>query len=244
MANENKRHDMSTFGGRLAFFREKAGFTQQELAQEIFSTRQLVNAWERNKRFSYAEYLDKICHVLNVDESLLVNGVSEKNQVAATELGLSESSIEFLKGLKSCDYYYPFTETDSDELSATSIGDSFTFDGYRRAYDDKREGFFEVHDYLRTDIEGGYPDEMLHVINLLLSSNNGKQILAMIAKFVSIDFNESFVNGERVFDLSYNVNSSTRKETEIPTSLMKYAILQAISSKLEELRIEDEDGRK
>lgn len=231
MANKNKRHDMSTFGGRLAFYREKAGLTQQGLAEEIFSTRQLVNAWEKNKRFSYTEYLDKICTALNVDESLLLNGVSKENQIAASELGLSEASIEFLKSLKG-DYYVPFVDTDSDEVDATGIDGSYLRDWNNR---DER---------LHILVEGGYPDELLRVINLLLASTDGKMILAMIAKFISINFNDAYVNGERCIEIEYNVNSEGRKKTTVDTSIMKYAILQAISSKLEDLRVEAEEGRK
>lgn len=240
MSKTVKRHEMSSFGGRLAFYREKAKLTQQDLAKELHTSRQLVLAWEKNERQSYAPYLKEICALLNVDESLLLNGVSRENQVAANELGLTEESIKFLKDLKACDYYYPFTETDSDELSATSVGDGIGFDGYARAYDANGNGFFELRDYLRADIEGGYPDEMFSIINLLLSTSTGKQILAMMYKFVSIDFSESYSDGERVHFLRYNVNNEKKKETEIPTRLMKYALLQAISSKLEDLRTDYE----
>lgn len=243
MSKTVKRHEMSSFGGRLAFYRKKAKLTQHAFAEQLHTTRQLVAAWEKNERQSYTPYLKEICSLLNVDENLLLNGVSKENQVAASELGLTEESIKFLKGLKACDYYYPFTETDSDELNATSIGDGFVFDGYRRAYDAKEGGFYELRDYLRTDIEGGYPDEMFSIINLLLSTSTGWQILAMMYKFVSINFSESYVDGERVHFLRYNVNNAQKKETEIPTSLMKYALLQAISSKLEDLRTDYEGDK-
>ena len=37
-------------GQKIAFFRDKIGMTQEELAQKLFVSRELVSKWETNKR--------------------------------------------------------------------------------------------------------------------------------------------------------------------------------------------------
>jgi len=221
VAKKDKCYDLTTVGGRIKYCRDRAKLTQESFAKDIFATRQLVAAWENGNRDSYIGYLPKICEVLHCDESFILNGVDEKNQTVASSLGLTNDSINFLKTVKSNDYYVPFVSTDSDEFDATSVYDVLMFKNDRD---------------IPVEVEGGYPDEILLAVNSLLSYSNGQQLIAMIAKFLLIDFGQASVNGEYCYSLEYNTNSEKRKKTAISTAFMKNALLSAISSKLEDLK--------
>lgn len=212
-------------GKRLASYRKRKRMTQEELATKLNLSRSLVGQWETGKRD--CEYLSEVCRILDVDEGKILNDVSTPNQTLHYELGLSDDAIEFLKTVKNNDYYVPFTDTDDDELNGTSV--------YHWADSDT-----DTNDYV--GIEGAYPDEILLAINTLLSSSNGQQLIAMIAKFISIDFGQSYINNELCFDVEYNNEDAIRKKTRLPLTLMRYALLQAICSKLEEIKKDFAEG--
>lgn len=194
--------------------------SQEEFAKKIGHSREQVAKWETGKQPLMPEQLDKIASFFGITIDKLVTDTDSKNRSVAEATGLSDGAIEFLKSLKG-DYYIPFVTTDSDELDATSIGENLWVKG---------------QNFVSVEVEGGYPDEMRYIINLLLSTANGKMILAMLYKFVTVDFDDAYNNNEPCYELSYNTYNKERKNTSIPVSLMRYAVLQAINSKLEELR--------
>ena len=227
MPKQRRRHDLLTFGGRLSFYRERAKYTQAQLAEEIHTTRQLVAAWERNDRNSYQPYLKKICALLNVEENVLLNGIPLKDQTVADELGLNSTSIDFLKLL-----------TSSKDGSPVPVGWS--------------DGWTQKEEILVTspDLEDGqgveavYPDEILETLNTLLGSVLGRQLLALCYKYVKTDFSSGVV---RVPDDDFKEVVSVCNEAEfsslqngkriiVPFSVLRFGLGQEILRVLDEIR--------
>ena len=229
MAKKRERHDLSTFGGRLSFFRERAGYTQVRLAEELHTTRQLVAAWERNDRNSYQPYLKEISAILNVEENVLLNGVPLKDQTVADELGLNSDSIDFLKLLAS-----------SKDGSPVPVGWS---DGWTK----EEETLFTSPDLEDGQgVEAVYPDEILEITNTLLGSVLGRQLLALCYKFVKTDFSLGVV---RVPDEDFKEVVSVCSEAEftslkngkkilVPFSVLRFGLGQEILRVLDEIRKE------
>ena len=99
MPRNNKCRDLSTFGGRLAYYRNKAGFTQETFADELNQPRSVISDWENNKKHSYTHLMDKICGLLGVDENKLLTNYTADNETITKTIGLPDDCIEYLKTL-------------------------------------------------------------------------------------------------------------------------------------------------
>ena len=64
----------------IKLHRKKAGFTQFELAGKLDIAEMTVRRWENNKSEPRASDIKKLCEVLNVSESELLNG-PQKNEI-------------------------------------------------------------------------------------------------------------------------------------------------------------------
>lgn len=215
----------NAIGKRIAKYRKQYRLNGKRLSQESFGkqigySREQVAKWETGVQPLQPEQLDKIASFFGITIDKLVTDTDSDNRSVAEITGLSDASIEFLKTVNSY-YYVPFTDTDDDELDATSV--------YHWVDSDT-----DTNDYV--GIEGAYPGELNLAINTLLSKPIGQQLIGMIAKFISIDFGQSYIHNELCFDVEYNNEDTKRKKTTLPLTLMRYALLQAICSKLEEIK--------
>lgn len=68
----------SEFGERLASARERAGLTQQQLADKIGVSQKVVTYWERNDVALRADQITAITSALNVSAAELLNGNETK----------------------------------------------------------------------------------------------------------------------------------------------------------------------
>ena len=68
--------ELNGFGSRLAAFRKTAGYTQQELANEIGVSRRMIAYYEGETQHPPTTLLPKLAEALNIstDELLNVNG--------------------------------------------------------------------------------------------------------------------------------------------------------------------------
>jgi len=66
--------ELETFSQRLKRLRKIARLTQEELAEKIKVSIMTVRRWEWNERQPRMEEIQKLCEVLHVSESELLNG--------------------------------------------------------------------------------------------------------------------------------------------------------------------------
>ena len=79
--------------------REKAGMTQADLAKEMHVSREAVNQWERGARDIKSGTIVALAHVLKTNCDYILRGIDTENIDAAQNYGLSNSVLQFLKGL-------------------------------------------------------------------------------------------------------------------------------------------------
>lgn len=70
---------MSVFAKNLKQLRQRAGLTQEQLAQNLKVTRQAISRWERGHTEPDLKTLSTLAHVLNVDAEELVSGRRTRN---------------------------------------------------------------------------------------------------------------------------------------------------------------------
>lgn len=67
------RYSSKVIGERIRFYREKAGLTQEQLAEACgYSARSSINKIEKGQRDISADRLKQIANILNVDEMDLI----------------------------------------------------------------------------------------------------------------------------------------------------------------------------
>lgn len=60
-------------GRRIAFYREEAGLTRAQLAEQIGATEAEIEAWEAGKAVFYAADIVDLCRALDIDPDLLMS---------------------------------------------------------------------------------------------------------------------------------------------------------------------------
>jgi transcriptional regulator with XRE-family HTH domain len=60
-------------GRRIAFYREEAGLTRAELAEQLGTTEDEVEAWETAKVVTYAGDIVALCRALDIEPDLLMS---------------------------------------------------------------------------------------------------------------------------------------------------------------------------
>ena len=73
---------MTTIGNNIAYFRKKAGFTQEELSEIMNITSQAISKWENDLSYPDLASTKKLACVLSVSMEELLNG--EANYPVAT----------------------------------------------------------------------------------------------------------------------------------------------------------------
>ena len=61
-----------SIGENIIFLRREKGITQQELANQLFVTKQAVSRWEHGKRMPDIETIVRLAEVLDTDVNDLV----------------------------------------------------------------------------------------------------------------------------------------------------------------------------
>ncbi len=70
-------------GQTIIELRKRAGLTQEQLAEKLFVSRELVSKWENGSRRPAGEYLKKLAQLLNADLSdLLTHDAELENELA------------------------------------------------------------------------------------------------------------------------------------------------------------------
>lgn len=70
-------------GGRLRYFRERAGLSQEHAALELDITAKAIGDWERNYRTPRLVYLRKLAPLYHVSIGLLVDADTIAEEVTA-----------------------------------------------------------------------------------------------------------------------------------------------------------------
>ena len=222
MPKKRNSHNLQTFGGRLRYYRERKGLSQAEFARQIFVSRPLVAAWEKDERDSYTSHLEDICRALGVSEMTLITGFSEENQALSSEIGLSEISINVLRDLTRNSALHPHYKAGLN-------------------IDESENGKPATENIIT-------PQETLEALNLLFETHNGWRLLSLIYRFCFSDFDHPTSNGQQVNAIEFQNRSSIPEGTTIiNASLLRLATLKAIETELEDLRnnlIEMEDQTK
>lgn len=96
---EIKYHDMAEIGKRIKELREKAGLTQQQLADmdSLRVQRSLVGFWEIGKRDLNSNQIIALANIFNVSCDYILRGIEPENITISKDLGLSNKAIKRLK---------------------------------------------------------------------------------------------------------------------------------------------------
>ena len=65
---------METIGKNIAYFRKKAGYTQEELSEIMNVTSQAISKWENDLSYLYLAGIKELASALNVSADELLNG--------------------------------------------------------------------------------------------------------------------------------------------------------------------------
>lgn len=215
--------DQLTIGQRVSVYRNEKKLTQDELAKKLLVSQKLVNAWENNDRPIQPQYIDNICKVLNITSSELLRGKQAENETVIEALGLTDESIEYLKYI--------------NKNRDISLLDS--------QYNIEFVGTFPV--------EGSSNLLIINTLNLILSTNCGRELLKAIGNYCYSDFENGYpiFNGKTSYNSIAPVDSSgdpipansirfnvlgVREGCNIPLDVMRFALLRAIENHIDALR--------
>ena len=99
----NTRYEWKKIGERIKHEREKLSFSQEELGEKVFVSRQLLSKWEKEKACPTLENLTALCNIFDCEIGYLLCEYNCKTREATdiqSETGLSEKAILVLSRLK------------------------------------------------------------------------------------------------------------------------------------------------
>ena len=206
------------------------GFTIEVFARAIIGPtksdyQRMRNCLTRGTAFSIDELI-KIADFFDVSLDKLCTGTATENRTVVRDLGLTDNSVAFLQKVSSTD----------------GLIDNGMIDGYA---DNEITTVTSMDDWLDCGIgiEALYPHEIKSIVNTLLSTKQGRTLLALMYKYVHVDFSSGLVNGpdENFHDITtvcdeIVFSSDQGTKTSVPVSLMRYSISQGIISVLDDLR--------
>lgn len=131
--------ECNEIGARIKALRIRQGMTQSELATKLFTTRELVNMWERGARDIKTGMIIALADTLQTSCDYLLRGIETNNIPISEDLGLSNKSINHLRYLREAAQQGEFPE--QDELHAI---DSLLGSVYGTILE-------EIHAYFATD---------------------------------------------------------------------------------------------
>jgi transcriptional regulator with XRE-family HTH domain len=86
---------MVNFGATLKELRQKAGLTQQQLAERLWLSKATVSYYEQSLRYPSPEILVKLSNVFHVSTDYLLGIENKKQTLDVTDL--PEEDIQFLQ---------------------------------------------------------------------------------------------------------------------------------------------------
>lgn len=208
-------------GKRLKTLRKKYAqengkrFSQADLAKELGYSREQVAKWETGVQDLTPLQLDEFASFYSVTIDKIVSGVDADNRSISETLGLSDEAITRLKKIKS-------REVDFQESFVESVG--------------------EAGEDSRFITEGGTTEEVLYILNWILSHSSGINLLSLLSKYCLIDASQAFrfnpsipcVPGETYDPMEeleevYFENRVGDRWTQINPSILRYALIPAIT---------------
>lgn len=172
-----------------------------------------------------ASEIIEMADYFGVSTDRILTGSEEKNRTIAKELGLSDSSISYLKELKSREYDYQesFVET-ADVMSASRDNLKVPID--------------------KPIMEGSTTAEVLFILNWILSNNSGHNLLSMIAKYCLVDASQGLIYDRYIESDSpleeceevYFKNRIGEGYTMFNPAVLRYALIPAITDEISSIR--------
>ena len=92
-----------SFGSNIGYLRKKKGITQEELAEQMYVSRQTISRWETDSVYPDVETVIKLCDILECDMETLVRGdasVEKEPETVQEQQAEHEAKAEIEKELK------------------------------------------------------------------------------------------------------------------------------------------------
>ncbi|MBO5262272.1 MAG: helix-turn-helix domain-containing protein [Clostridia bacterium] len=91
-----------SFGENVGYYRKLLNITQEELAQQLFVSRQTVSRWETDSTFPDVETIIKLCDIFGCDMDTLVRKNAQENTTPTenTEKKATDSIEEMKEEIK------------------------------------------------------------------------------------------------------------------------------------------------
>ena len=176
--------------------------------------------------FKASEIVD-LAEYFGVSTDRILTGSEEKNRTVARELGLSDDAISYLKGIKAHehDYQASFVDASKDYIYDTEVC---------KVQPDK------------PITEGGSTDEVLFILNWILSHKSGQNLLSLISKYCLVDGSQGwkfagYIDSDFPFiecDEVYYKNRVGEGYTMFNPAVLRYALIPAITDQVNTMRDE------
>lgn len=224
-------------GRRLKEFRQRKHLTQGELGAKLDISQRLIAFWEKGEREIPLAQLDRLCQLLGISYYDLLRGLDERNQTVNDELGLSDNAINYLKDInqRRGDYQESFIET--AETMVNNPKQPITKD--------------------QPVTDGGTTEEILFILNWMLSKELGHNLLSLIAKYCLLDTSQGWIfssscsyDTDEPFDPMeecdeiYFRNRVGEGWTAVNPGILRYALIQAVTANINKMRKEIIKGGK
>ena len=169
---------MTSFGERLREIRIKAGETQAEAGEVFGLSAQGFSSYECGKREPSLEKLTQIADHYHVSIDWLLTGIETENTRTAKDLGLSNDAINVLRAIA--------YETGQKEEN-------------RQVYELLKSAGMQVRESIPEPRSGFYLSEnlrVIHVLNELLTTEKGLQVLRDIYVILFCAFRDAVVQDD------------------------------------------------
>lgn len=169
---------MTSFGERLREIRIKAGETQAEAGEVFGLSAQGFSSYECGKREPSLEKLTQIADHYHVSIDWLLTGIETENTRTAKDLGLSNDAINSLRAIAD--------ETGQKEEN-------------RQVYELLKSAGMQVRESIPEPRSGFYLSEnlrVIHVLNELLTTEKGLQVLRDIYVILFCAFRDAVVQDD------------------------------------------------
>lgn len=77
--------EKNIIGNIISTARKKKGFSQEELARNLFISRQAISSWENGKSLPDISIIYKLCKILDIDMNMILSNNSELNFISVIE---------------------------------------------------------------------------------------------------------------------------------------------------------------
>lgn len=189
------------------------------------------NCLSGNAEFKASEIIE-LAEYFGVSTDRILTGNEEKNRTIVKDLGLSDTAIDYLKDIKSREFDY--------QESFIDKADDYIYDA-----ESAKQSGITVDTPI---VEGGTTDEILFIVNWLLSNPSGHALLSMIAKYCLIDSSQAWLydygaDNDNPFpftecDEIHFKNRFGEGWKTVNPGILRYALIPAITDKVNKIRDE------